>query len=797
LASKKGKRRRAPAPAAAASQARPRRRWSLVAGIALAVLVVIATAWWTSREPPKPAVAPLAAAPAAAVKPDFIGSAACADCHRAETAAWKTSQHARAMQHANDKTALGDFNNANFTYNGITSTFFRRDGKYWVRTDGADGKLADFEIRYTFGLYPLQQYLIEFPDGRLQALSIAWDSRPKAQGGQRWFHLYPNEKVDFRDELHWTGRQQNWNFMCADCHSINVRKNYDAASNTFKTAWSEITVGCEACHGPGSAHAAWAKTKPADPTMGLTVRLDERRGVAWTIDPATGNAARSRPNDARAEVEVCAQCHARRAQIAENYSAGKPFLDHYRPSLLAPGLYYPDGQQRDEVYIWGSFLQSKMHRAGVTCSDCHEPHSGKLRAEGNAVCAQCHLPTRYDGPKHHFHKPGAKGSACVDCHMPQTTYMVIDPRRDHSLRVPRPDQSVSLGVPNACTGCHKDKDAAWAAGVLEARLGHKPEGFQRFAGTLAAAARGDAGAGALLAALANDPSQPAIARASAAQALGGALSPQTLEALRAPLGAADPLLRLGALAALEALPDAQRLALAAPLLEDPVLAVRIEAAWLLAPVPDAAFPAAHKAAFERAAAQYEAVQRYDFDRPEARTSLGTFEARRGRSAEAEKLLRSALALEPKHVPAYVNLADLLRSRGRDAEGEAVLREGLAVMPQDATLHHVLGLTLVRLKRAEDALAELARAAALAPDDARFAYVYALGLYANKKPQQALAEIDRALARHAADRNLLLAGATISRDAGERSRALEYAQRLVQAAPQDAQAQQLLQALQAR
>jgi len=765
--------------------------------VLLAAAVVAAFAWWTLRTPAPTGVEPLRPAkpPAQSM---FIGSAACADCHRAQTEAWKTSQHAQAMQHANDKTVLGNFDNAAFTYNGITSNFFKRDGKYFVNTDGADGKLVDFEIRYTFGVDPLQQYLIEFPDGRLQALSIAWDARPKDRGGQRWFHLYPKEKIDFRDELHWTKRQQNWNFMCADCHSINVRKNYDAATNSFKTAWSEITVGCEACHGPGSAHVAWAQTqstKPADPSMGLTVRLDERRDVAWTIDPASGNAARSAPNDARAEIEVCAQCHARRAQIAEGYFAGKRFLDHYRPSLLTPGLYYADGQQRDEVYIWGSYLQSKMHRAGVTCSDCHEPHSGKLRVAGNAVCAQCHLPARYDTAKHHFHKPGEKGSACVDCHMPATNYMVIDPRRDHSLRVPRPDQSVALGVPNACNACHADKDAAWATAALERQLGHKPQGFQRFAGTLAAAERGDAGAGAMLAALLRDASQPAIARASTAQALGAALSPQTLDALRAPLAAADPLLRLAALGALEALPDEQRLALAAPLLDDPVLAVRAEAAWVLASIPEASFPPPRKAAFERAAAEYEAIRRYNFDRPESRTALGTFTAQRGRFDEAAKLLQSALVLEPNHVPAYVNLADLRRSQGRDSDGEAILREGLQRMPDNATLHHVLGLTLVRLQRADEALAELARAAALAPDDARFAYVYAVGLYSQKKTQEALAEIDRALARHPSSRELLLAGASISRESGARERALDYARRLLKAAPRDPQAQQLLQALQ--
>ena len=199
--------------------------------------------------------------PPAAIEAAFVGSAQCASCHEGSYQAWKGSQHALAMQHASEQAVLGDFGGAKFRYAGIESTFFRRDGKFFVRTDGPDGKLADFEVKYAFGVDPLQQYLVEFPDGRLQALSIAWDARPKASGGQRWFHLYPKEKIDFRDELHWTKRSQNWNFMCADCHSTNLRKAYDAATDRFKSTWSEISVGCEACHGPGSAHVEWAKAK--------------------------------------------------------------------------------------------------------------------------------------------------------------------------------------------------------------------------------------------------------------------------------------------------------------------------------------------------------------------------------------------------------------------------------------------------------------------------------------------------------------------------------------------------------
>ena len=454
---------------------------------------------------------------------NYVGSDGCTSCHGNEAAEWRRSQHRDAMAQASDQSVLGNFNNAKFTYAGVTSTFFKRDGKFFVNTDGRDGKLADYEIKYTFGVSPLQQYLIEFPDGRLQALSIAWDARPKAEGGQRWFHLYPNERINHNDELHWTRPAQNWNFMCADCHSTDIRKNYDPAADRFQTRWAEISVGCEACHGPGSNHVAWAKSeslalqrgeKANRTDKGLTARLDERRGVVWNVNASSGNAVRSQARAAEHEIEVCAQCHARRGQITEGYEAGKPFLDYYRPALLTTPLYHADGQQREEVYNWGSFLQSKMYGSGVTCSDCHNPHSGKLRAEGNTLCATCHLPGKYDTAAHHHHKPGSAGAACVGCHMPTTTYMVIDPRRDHSLRVPRPDLSVKLGTPNACNNCHTNRDARWAATQVNKWYGHDPQGYQRFAAAFAAAGADALDAQKQLRAIAADASHPAIARAT-------------------------------------------------------------------------------------------------------------------------------------------------------------------------------------------------------------------------------------------------------------------------------------------
>jgi tetratricopeptide (TPR) repeat protein len=681
---------------------------STAALLAVALCAVAAGGYVALRPQPQPP------APAAQPPARFAGSGSCAACHADQHARWRGSQHALAMQHATGKSVLGDFGGAKFRYNGIESSFTRRDGKYLVRTDGADGRLAEFEVKYAFGVYPLQQYLIEFPDGRLQALSIAWDARPKAAGGQRWFHLYPKERIDHRDELHWTKRQQNWNFMCADCHSTKLEKNYDAATDTFKTTWSEISVGCEACHGPGSGHVA-------DPKQKL----------------------------AKSDLDTCAQCHARRSQIAEGFHGGKRFLDHYRPALLEPGLYHPDGQQRDEVYIWGSYLQSRMHRMGVTCNQCHEPHSAKPRLEGNALCAQCHVPAKYDAPAHHFHKAGAR---CADCHMPTETYMGVDPRRDHSFRVPRPDLSVSFGVPNACSACHADKDARWAAAAARKWYGRDPQGFQRFAATLAEGSSED------LAVLALEPSQPEIARASALATLERRPAREALPVIEAGLGQSDPLLRLAGLAALRPFPPEERLRLAAPLFGDPLLAVRTQAASVAAGAPGVE----EMPAFQRAAAQFEQVQRLNADRPEARASLGAFFAQRGMADRAEVELRAALAMAPEFAAGYVNLADLHRQQGKDADGLAILDDGLRKSPRSPVLHHARGLALARLQRLADALPSLERAARLAPDDARFAFVYAVALNDAGRKRDALAELDRALARHPRDRELLSARAAFAR-----------------------------------
>ena len=494
-------------------------------------------------------------APARA-EPDaqFVGSEKCAMCHRAQYEDWRKSHHAGAMQVADDKTVLGDFKDIRFRKGDVESIFFRRDGKFYVRTDGPNGALADFEIKYTFGLYPLQQYLIELPGGRLQAFGIAWDARPADQGGQRWFDLYPDRKLAAGDPLHWTGIDQNWNYQCAWCHSTDLKKNYDPAKATFDTHWSEISVGCEACHGPASGHLAWTKggaglTADEKKSRGFALRLDQRAGVTWTANPE-GTAIRSQPLGAsqseRKEELVCAGCHSRRGQFSDAPRDALHYYDAFHPSTLAPGLYYPDGQQRDEVYNFASFAQSRMHAAGVTCSDCHNPHSGKLKLAGNEVCGQCHAAKVFDTPAHHHHPEGSPGAQCASCHMPTTTYMGVHARQDHSMRIPRPDRTLTLGTPNACNKCHADKDAKWAVAALKGwGMDDKP-GAQTFAETFALADADGPGATGALVGVAKDEGQSAIARASAVNRLNGAVAPEVLEAAAQLAKADDPMIRAAA-----------------------------------------------------------------------------------------------------------------------------------------------------------------------------------------------------------------------------------------------------------
>ena len=733
-----------------------------------------------------------------AASPRYVGEASCARCHAEQAEAWSHSHHALAMQQASDTTVLGNFNNASFVKDGVASSFSKKDGKFYVRTDGPDGNLQEYQLPYTFGVFPLQQYLVPFPNGRLQSLVLAWDSRPEQQGGHRWFHLHPNQAMPHTDPLHWTGRNQTWNYMCAECHSTNLRKNYNLAADGYATTWSEMNVSCEQCHGPGSQHVAWAHARKnaydqkADAANGMVVDLKAVSGSWWLMKPDDVTMHWKGEPRTRTELETCAPCHSRRRPITSYYQPGEHFLDTYVPNLLEEGVYYADGQILEEDYEYGSFLQSKMYHEGVSCSDCHDPHSGKLPPVSlDQACGKCHLLAKFGAPKHHHHKAGSTGALCVNCHMPTRTYMIVDVRRDHSFRVPRPDFSVAYGTPNACTQCHKDKTAKWAADAVVKWYGPHRRQESQFVGAIDAGRRGLVNAENLLTSSAMDSSKPAIARATALSLLPQYLTPASLPAVQTGLADEDALVRSAALRALESLASQERVRLGGPLLTDPIRSVRIEAARILAGSPPNLLQETLKPALDRATSELIASELASAERPENHINLATLYVQMGRTTDAESELHTALRLDPNFVPAMVNLADLYRLEDRDDDGQRWLEKAITLAPTAAEPIHALGLLKVRQKRYPEALTLLAEATALQPDNVRYSYVYAVALQSSGQVDQALKILGQAHSKRPAEREILIALITFERKKRDFRSAVAHARELVQLSPGDPQAKTLL------
>ena len=725
---------------------------------------------------PEPA-APAAPEPTA---PAFVRRDACVQCHAVEAALFHRSDHDLAMQPADETTVLGDFNDTRFTYTGVTSTFYRKEDAFWVQTDGPDGTLQDYRIAYTFGVEPLQQYMVEFPDGRIQVLSISWDTRPEAEGGQRWFHLYPGEPIDHEDVLHWTGPAANWNYMCAECHSTNVRKGYNADEDRFDTTWSEIDVSCEACHGPGSTHVEWASeaksgVAPRLSHKGFSVDLNPQNDTTWSFAEGAPTAHRVADRGTSAQVPVCARCHSRRTQVSEAYRQDQPLANTHRVALLDEGLYHPDGQILDEVYVYGSFIQSRMHAASVTCTDCHDPHTAKLRASGNAVCTRCHRAAVYDTVDHSHHVTTTR---CVACHMLEQPYMVIDQRADHSFRIPRPDLSETLGTPNACADCHTVQTSEWAAGAISAWKGSDYQPRPHWGTALAAGRRYEAGAGAQLSHVFEDEANPAIIRATALELLARFPDPRTAALIRQALQDKSPLVRRAALPLTMAWEPDTRVTLAWAALNDPVLTVRLEAVSALVDAAGTAtLSQSQRADFTRAAAEYRAVQMYNADRAEAWLNIGALDARLGHADEAETAYTRAIDLQPSFLPSYLNLADLYRQIGRDADGEALLRRALQLESEAPDIHHALGLLLIRTDRVRQAVEHLRAATEIGPDVPRYAYVYSIALFDMGQRAEALAQLEAAHNRFTGHRGILTALMQYSAAVGDTEAAAQWADML--------------------
>ena len=764
------------------------------------VVAVCASLFLLSCAPENPATPtprePAAAPPRASQEPPaYTGTAACIGCHPDAGAAWQGSDHDRAMEPATPATVLGAFEGQRLELDGQEWQFLRRGDEFVVVAPEDGERSTGHRVAYTFGVSPLQQYLVPAAGGRLQPLPVAWDTRSAGAGGQRWFHLYEGEKLREGDPLHWLGHIQTWNHQCADCHSTALRRGYDEASGHYDTTWQELDVGCEACHGPGEDHVVWARSGAdpgAAPHRGLIAPLQPAPG-SWTFDPAGPIAQRSEAaTHAALEVSTCAPCHSRRSQIAPAPEPASPLLDAYLPALLDEGLYFPNGRMNDEVYVWGSFQQSRMHAAGVTCSDCHEPHSLAVRGGPDAVCATCHLPAVFASPDHHGHPEDSSGASCVACHMPERTYMKVDARRDHSIQVPRPDLAERTGSPTVCLDCHPGRSAGWAAESLAARGALRSTPAP--ADAIAAAWHDEPGAGDALARVVLDAGQAPIVRATSASLLGRYLDRDTLPALRAALTDAAPLVRLGGVEALDALAPGDRLALGRERLRDPVRAVRIEAARALAAVPPNVWQPSDRAALARALGEYREAQTLHRDRPEAHLNLSQLDTQLGDLATARTHAEQALALAPDSEVAFVSLADVQRLQGEEREAEATLRRGLAAQPDAAALHLALGFSLVRQGQGDAAIEALHRAFALEPESSQIAYAYALALHGADRSDEAVEVLEAAIERDPRNRPVLIALATFERDRGRLDAAARWADALVDLAPQDASAQSLKRSL---
>ncbi len=752
----------------------------------------------------------------------YVGSQVCAECHRQQVELYRGSHHDMAMQPATEETVRANFDNIAIEHHGIVSRAYRDGDRFMVRTEGPDGKMHDYEVKYTFGWEPLQQYMVEFPapgrqeDGtlpRIQVLRLSWDTERK-----QWFYLAPPdvaEKLSPDDDLHWTGIAQRWNTMCAECHSTDYRKNFvpafektrrEGTSGTasagppgeYHSTFAEINVACEACHGPASVH----------------VELARKWFPGWNRQRGYGLA--NLKLSAEHQIQACAPCHSRRNVIHPEFRAGQDYYDHYTNELLHEPIYYPDGQILDEDYVHGSFIQSKMYHKNIRCTDCHDPHTARLKQPGNAVCTSCHQhpAAKYDSIGHHFHRPGTQGAECVNCHMPATTYMAVDARRDHSLRIPRPDLSTELESPNACTGCHLDPENvapekrprlklyqdwmaaarqgdeevqreirrvnAWCEAQCDAWYGADRRRDPHFGVALdAGQERGENAVALLTELLARRGFEgPAIARATALDLLGQI----DREAAGYEGGRAanddHPLVRTAAARALANGDNPTRsVSYLQDLLTDPVRSVRVEAARNLLELPRELISPNKAGDLRRALEELLEGLEYNNDRAGAHMAMALIAERQGRIQQAIRHYENAIVVEPGVAGPRTNLAALLESN--------LQRQPPSSQEAGAALQE----RIKQLRKEE--LVLLQRDVQLLPTAAAIRYRYGLALYLDGQPEKAVehlvaaAELDPDAAAYAQ------AAAMLFEHLGRWEQALRWGQEAVRRSGQDPAAAALL------
>ncbi|GAB5439125.1 tetratricopeptide repeat protein [Falsiruegeria mediterranea] len=605
--------------------------------------------------------------------PSYVGSETCRDCHEDAAQEWDRSHHAQAWMTPSAQSVKGDFDGTRFVHDGMEVEFSTDGSDYFAKVTEKDGVTTDYKAHTVAGIEPLQQYLFETGNGRLQSFDVFWDTER-----QEWGHLYPDQDLPPNDGLHWTGPYKNWNARCAECHATGYKRNYGPQTRSYRSTQAEIGVGCEACHGPASSHIEWTTGKT--PPAGLT---ETGFAMDWT--------------DKEAAIQQCASCHSRREALEDgNPLPGTPYNQTYALSLMRPGLYYPDGQILDEVYVYGSFLQSKMYAKGVTCMNCHEPHSGELRAEGTAVCTQCHslagnpdfpsLPIAdYDSPEHHHHPEGSEGAQCRNCHMPEKTYMQVDVRSDHSFRIPRPDLSSETGAPDTCTTCHEDKDPAWAASRIAEWFPDTKHRQPHFGSAFARAQIDPIRASGDLLGIALDEGHAGIVRATALYLLQGAASADLAGQTANLLGAPDPLVRASAASLQQAAPPEERLQRLMPVLGDPVRSVRIAAAKAVLNVPQTSMTRSQQAVVGAGVQDWQRSLRTRLDFPETHLVLGGLALTMRNAQAAERAFREVVEMDPQRAEAWPMLVRLAHINGGPQAARRVLIEALNTVPGDPAL----------------------------------------------------------------------------------------------------------------
>jgi len=649
----------------------------------------------------------------------------CGACHAQQVAQWQGSHHQLAMQAATPATVLADFS-GEAQDEGLQARFFERQGGYWmalteVGTAQKPAPTSEYQIRFTFGVSPLQQYLAPMADGRLQVLPFAWDTRSRDVGGQRWFTLFEGEARPPNSRLHWQQPLQNWNGMCADCHATAFVRAYDADADKFASHWQAPQVSCNACHQQQANHVeaveAGTSTKP-------NVSVAQR----WQRQPGAATASLVQPVDG-SFMQGCAACHSLRTPLTSRFAPGDALADNFQLNLLQAPLYHPDGQIKEEVYVWGSFLQSKMFARGVTCNDCHNPHSLQLKVTGDGLCTQCHSEQVFAVGEHHGHPASSTGARCVSCHMPATTYMGVDDRRDHQFVIPRPHLAATFGVPNSCTGCHRDRSDRWAAAAL-ARLHGKPAPMSAPRRASLRSLAGGSLSPQQLWSVWQDKGVSAIVRASvlAQQAsLWGGSSPLSASHLgnmmvEAANAKGTDLLAPAVITASQHLPAGQRVPLLVPQLTHPMRTVRIASAQGLLGLP---LPAGAQPAFANAFAELEIAQAQSAWRGEGRVNQALAAQQLGDMAQAERQYLASLDVDPYFAPAYVNLADLYRQQQRVADAQLLYTKAVALLPQAASIRHSFALHLVRQQRWSAALEQTSVGVQLPSADTALATVHVL------------------------------------------------------------------------